>query len=108
MMASAQLGTLGFPLVAPRVVPTILDYRLEPRFVCKGKVRLDLKGGAVGLKGELIDVSAHGFRVSFAHPAPATGTEMEFSHQFFEGRAQVMWTLQAEGHFEAGCKVLRD
>jgi hypothetical protein len=108
MMASAQFGTVSFPLVAPRVVPTILDYRLEPRFVCRGVVRMDLKGGAAGITGELIDVSANGFRVSLTCPGPETGTEMEFSHQFFAGRARVMWTLQAEGRFEAGCVVLRD
>jgi hypothetical protein len=107
MMTSAQVGTRDFPLAAPLVEPAILDYRLEPRFTIRGQVRMNLQGAA-GFKGQLMDVSEHGFRVSFVHPAPATGTEMGFSHQFFEGRARVMWTLQTKDHFEAGCMVLRD
>src|ERR1019366_4931974 len=97
----SRIGTLGFPLLEPRVGQTVLDQRMKPQFACRGQARLDLQGGAVELKGDLIDVSTHGFRVSFAHPAPATGTEMEFSHQFFRGRARVMWTRQAEGHMES-------
>ena len=106
-MVGAQLA-LGYPVLDPRGAQANLDKRTEPRFVCRGKVRLNLRSGGAELKGELVDMSANGFRVSFTHPAPATGTEVEFNHQFFHGRARIMWTLEAEDRFEAGCMVLRD
>ena len=71
-------------------------------------MRLSFRSDGAGLMGELIDMSANGFRVAFGYPAPATGTEVEFSHQFFHGRARVMWTLENGDQFEAGCMVLRD
>lgn len=107
-MVGAQIGTLGYPLLNPIGGQVVLDHRAESRFVCTGRVSLDLQGGVATLRGELLDVSANGFRVSFSDFVPATGTELEFSHQFFQGRARVMWTLQDENHFEAGCMVLRD
>jgi|HubBroStandDraft_6_1064221.scaffolds.fasta_scaffold370612_3 hypothetical protein len=107
-MVGAQLSALGYPVLDPRGAQENLDKRTEPRFVCRGKVLLNLRSGGAELKGELIDMSANGFRVAFTHPAPATGTEVEFNHQFFHGRARIMWTLEEEHRFEAGCVVLRD
>jgi hypothetical protein len=107
-MVGSQLSTLGYPVLDPCGAQAILDKRTEPRFVCRGQVRLSFRSGGAGLKGELIDMSANGFRVAFTHPAPATGTEVEFNHQFFHGRARVVWSLEAEDRFEAGCMVLRD
>ena len=108
MAATAQFKTHGYPVLEPVLSKAASDLRTEARFVCRGNVRLALMGGTAGLKGELLDVSAHGFRVSFDHPGLEVGTDVRFSHQFFHGRARVMWTLQTDERFEAGCMVLRD
>jgi hypothetical protein len=106
IMVAAQLSELGFPLLDPCAGRAKEDNRTEPCFICRGQVRLAFQGG-VGLAGELLDMSANGFRASFVHPAPAAGSEVEFSHRFFHGRALVVWMLEAGGRFEAGCLVLR-
>jgi hypothetical protein len=108
MMATAQPNTLGFPVLEPILTQAALDLRAESRFVCRGIVRLELPAGTAKLRGELLDVSAHGFRVSLDQPGLVNGTEVRFSHQFFHGRAKVVWTLQSNERYEAGCMVLRD
>ena len=108
MMATAQFKTTSFPVLEPVVSKAASDLRTEARFVCRGHVRLELLGGTARVKGELLDVSAHGFRVACDHAGLEVGTDVRFSHQFFHGRARVMWTLQTDERFEAGCMVLRD
>jgi hypothetical protein len=106
--SASQLNFLGVPLLDPRSEASSRDRRMDLRVVCKGKIRIVQPSWAVPFRGELIDISANGFRVSFAHPAPAAGSEVEFKHRFFRGRAQLMWIVRKENHFEAGCRVLRD
>lgn len=108
MMATAPPNKYGSPIHELLVSQAARDLRAEPRFVCRGEVRIELPGGTAKLIGELLDVSAHGFRVSFDHEALETGTEVRYNHQFFHGRAKVVWTLQAGDRYEAGCMVLRD
>ena len=107
-VAGAQLNILGSPLRDPLRSTSTRDQRREQRSVCAGPVRIELRGGPAPFEGELLDISANGFRMSFTYPAPETGTEVEFSHEFFRGRARIIWTLQQGSHFEAGCMVLRD
>jgi hypothetical protein len=86
------------------------DNRMEPRVPCRGKIRFTQQNGAVVFRGQLVDISANGFRVSFANAkkVPAAGTEVEFKHAFFRGRARLIWILRKENDYEAGCRVLRD
>lgn len=98
--------SLPFALLNPRREESIRDRRMYPRVACKGKIDFVLQGWA--FRGELIDISANGFRVSFAHYAPPAGAVVEFRHSFFGGRAQLVWSLRKENHYEAGWRVLRD
>jgi hypothetical protein len=103
----AQFNFLDVPLPDPRREAPIADQRMDSRVPCKGKIRITQQNGAVAFRGELIDISANGFRVAFVHRAPAAvGAEVEFKHRFFRGRARLMWISRKENHYEAGCKVL--
>ena len=102
-----RVNFLGVPLLDPGRKDSSRDHRADARFVCKGTVILRQQGVGA-LEGRLLDISANGFRVSFTHPAPTAGTEVEFNHQFFHGRAQFMWIVQRDNCYEAGCMVLRD
>jgi hypothetical protein len=108
IMVGSPPGKIGFQLLDPPVRGPFLDQRAETRFLCRGQVQLILPDAGGEMCGELVDISAHGFRVSLTQAAPENGTELEFSHQFFHGRARLMWTLQVEGRYEAGFMVLRD
>jgi hypothetical protein len=87
----------------------VLELRREVRYVCEGDVRLTPEachGASIG--GELLDVSASGFRAAFRQPLPPVGAEVEFAHQFFRGLARIVWIRLVDGRHEAGCMVLRD
>lgn len=87
----------------------ILDHRREPRFVCRGDVDIVVDGPAEQrLRAELADISNHGFRILYIGDLLSSGTEFTFRHQFFQGRARIMWSHRAEDHNEGGCLVLRD
>jgi hypothetical protein len=105
---AAEFNFPGVPLPDPRRELSIGDRRRDLRVLCRGRILLDQQTGISPLRGELIDISSNGFRVSFAHPVPAVGAEVEFKHRFFRGRARFVWILRKGDHYEAGCKVLRD
>ena len=107
MNAEPNSRVLSVPLLERRISQRPEDQRAASRFVCRGHVQIDMPGDR-GFQGDLLDVSAHGFRVKLAGPCPAIGTEMRFSHQFFQGRARVMWANQIDRHCEAGCMIIRD
>ena len=90
-----------------RMVQRHEDQRAAPRFVCTGNVQMDLPGGGA-LRGVLMDVSSDGFRLQLGDSCPAIGTDVKFSHQFFQGRARMVWAKPVDLHFEAGFTVLRD
>jgi hypothetical protein len=108
LQSSSEFHFPGVPLADLRGEESIPDRRTEPRVPCQGKIRLTQQNGAAVFRGQLIDISANGFRVSFANEAPAAGSEVAFKHAFFRGRARLMWILRKENHYEAGCRVLRD
>jgi hypothetical protein len=101
---------LAAELLAPsgRLAFSIVDHRKEPRFVCRGDVRISVADpSAKDLKAELLDISNHGFRASYAGEMLSPGTEVAFHHRFFQGRARVMWSRHLPDHNESGCMVLR-
>jgi hypothetical protein len=104
----SDFSFLGVPPLESRKEESIRDRRMDPRVACKGKIRFVQPSWARGFRGELLDVSKNGFRVSFAHSAPPAGAIVEFRHRFFRGRAQLMWKIRKDNHYEAGCRVLRD
>jgi hypothetical protein len=104
----ARFNFPGVPLPDARMELSIGDRRRDLRVLCRGKIRLDPQTGLPPLPGELIDISANGFRVAFVDRVPAIGGEVEFKHRFFRGRARFVWILRKGDHYEAGCRVLRN
>ena len=86
----------------------IVDHRREPRFVCRGDVRITVESPRREVDGDLVDISNHGFRTSYLGEALKCGTEIYFSHRFFRGRAKVMWSREEDDHNESGFMVVRD
>jgi hypothetical protein len=84
--------------------------RRERRVACRGNVQITLEsacrsnGKLVG--GELMDVSAHGFRVRHQGLKLRPGTVVRFEHPFLVGRARVAWTSMLAGRPQSGFQVL--
>ena len=96
----APTGRLAFP---------ILDHRSEPRFVCRGRIEITLDSqDQRRLAAELLDISNHGFRIMYHGELLSSGTEFSFRHQFFQGRARLMWSHWTVRQNEGGCLVIRD
>ena len=85
-----------------------LEKRTEPRFAAAGSVSLDTDepGFPPTLDGELVDVSASGFRARHSCPAFHTGLEVHFRHHLAQGRARVVWNRILGGAVETGFLVL--
>lgn len=86
---------------------SITESRWESRTLCEGRVRFFLEGRYAACLGDLVDVSNNGFRASHTEPSLNPGTEVEFVHMLFRGRARVMWSRLAEGQMESGFLIVR-
>jgi hypothetical protein len=87
---------------------TYLEKRCEPRVPAQGEVilNLDLPGVPREILGELLDVSARGFRAGHQCTVLSTGQDLTFQHAGARGRARVMWNRIAEGKVESGFMLL--
>jgi len=83
------------------------ERRREPRWSKSGPVNLLLEDGAT-VVGELLDVSAGGFRAQHAEQALCSGQELGFEHATAKGRARVMWNRIAEGYVESGFLLIHE
>ncbi|MCW5979244.1 MAG: PilZ domain-containing protein [Bryobacteraceae bacterium] len=103
-----MMHAVELPAPAGQLAFSIVDHRKEPRFVCQGDVRITaFEPGSRHFGGELLDISNHGFRVSYNAEMLPSGAEVSFAHRFFRGRARVMWSRHLPDHNESGCMVLR-
>ena len=87
---------------------SVTESRRESRTFCEGRVRFFLEGRYAACLGDLVDVSNNGFRASHTEPAMNPGTEVDFVHTFFRGRARVMWSRLADGQMESGFLIVRE
>jgi hypothetical protein len=108
-MATTRTQSRSVPAPTGRLAFPILDHRAEPRFFCRGQVEITLESpDHKRLAAELTDISNHGFRIIYSGELLSSGTEFSFRHQFFQGRARLMWSHRAEKYNEGGCLVIRD
>ena len=85
------------------------EQRREPRVLCHGEVRLTYNDGAVReIVGKMLDVSFSGFRAAHGDMTLQKGTEVEFIHPIFRGKARVAWSRSVYERVESGFSVLRD
>lgn len=79
------------------------ENRKEPRRAANGTVRVWIEGpGRTEIQGQLMDVSASGFRMSHDFAALESGQVVEFSHFENTGRARVVWNRISGQHVETG------
>jgi hypothetical protein len=88
------------------MVPT-MEGRREVRSVCQGDVRLYADQPEVALVAQMLDVSNNGFRAQHRYRELTPGREVRFEHQFFVGKARVVWTQEIAGKVQSGFQVLR-
>jgi hypothetical protein len=83
------------------------DRRAAPRLAADGEVRL-FPGGATGkaVVGQLVDVSATGFRCRHDCLALASGDAVPFEFAGVEGVARVVWMRILGGSAETGLVIV--
>jgi len=77
----------------------------EPRTPSQGDVVLRLYNPDEILRGELVDISPHGFRVRH-QSGFAVGREVLLSHEGRQVRARAMWSRETAGWVETGFYIL--
>ncbi len=87
---------------------SIAENRAESRTLCQGRVRFFLEGRYAASLGDLKDVSNNGFRAAHTEPSLNPGTEVDFVHTLFRGKARVMWSRLADGLMESGFLIIRE
>ena len=84
-----------------------VERRKEPRTAASGEIELTIdEPKPLRFQGQLMDVSARGFQVSYFSDALRPGQEVTFSHAGGSGRARVMWTRVIPGWVSSGFFVL--
>ena len=79
------------------------ENRKEPRRSANGQVRVWVEEPQrLEIQGQLVDVSASGFRMSHDFAALETGQIVEFSHFENAGRARVVWNRISGQQVETG------
>lgn len=83
-----------------------IERRQAPRETANGPVRLEL-GPPLRrvIEGQLVDVSATGFRVDHSDAGLASGDRVHYSHERGSGQAQVVWTRIVGGKISSGFLV---
>lgn len=82
-----------------------LERRREGRYPGAGEVRLWANDPAQEVRGNLLDISAGGFRASHGYSGLSVGTEVRFRHAAAEGRARVIWNRILPEGVETGFLV---
>jgi hypothetical protein len=82
------------------------ERRRHPRQCAAGEVQVRSEGGALEIRGRLVDASAYGFRVAHEGAPPDAGREMRFEYRGAAGRARVVWNRVVGREVETGFVVL--
>ncbi len=84
-----------------------VEHRREPRRAASGGVRVWFENPQhFEIKGNLVDISAHGFRMSHRCTSLQAGQTVEFAHVEAAGRARVVWNRILDVGVETGFLVL--
>lgn len=88
---------------------SVVDARREPRFVLLGAVSITVQNPLRRtIQGQLCDVSNHGFRAAYSGDLLSSGSEVQFDHQVFRGKARVVWSRHVPEGNQSGFYILRD
>jgi len=83
------------------------DRRSEPRRAVLGEIRLRQNGiMAAAFMGNLLDLSAHGFRIRHSRLTLASGDRVEFEFQGRSGMARAVWNRIVDCEAETGFQVI--
>ncbi len=81
----------------------MMDQRKEPRHPAEGAVRVWFADPQpFEIQGQLLDVSASGFRMAHECSTLQAGQVVEFAREQTAGRARVMWNRIVNAHVETG------
>ena len=84
------------------------EKRREIRQPAEGPVLVNFSNPQpMEILGELVDVSASGFRMSHANQSLHSGQLVGFSHSYAFGTARVMWNRIMDQRVETGFLVVR-
>jgi hypothetical protein len=87
--------------------PTASEKRREERREASGVVHVRFSDPRnVEIEGQLMDVSARGFRMAHGWTSLEAGQLVEFSHVEAAGQARVMWNRILAERVESGFLVL--
>ncbi len=83
------------------------ERRREPRWAASGEVWLWPEGSeGLEIRGRLVDLSAHGFRVAHTCRTLKTGARVRFRHAGGQGVACVVWNRIVVEGVESGFLLL--
>ncbi len=83
------------------------EKRREPRQPAQGPVWIHFENPqSIEIQGQLVDVSASGFRMSHGYPSLGAGQTVEFSHPSAKGVARVMWNRILDRTVESGFLIV--
>jgi hypothetical protein len=83
------------------------EKRREPRQPGQGPVWIHFDNPqSIEIQGQLVDVSASGFRMSHGYSSLEAGQTVDFSHAGAKGVARVMWNRILDRTVETGFLVV--
>ena len=96
-----------YPCTAPDSPSTCTaDRRLEPRYAQRGPVQFEVMSCFAGYyRGELVEISAHGMRITHECFPLERGMRIRFCHALGAGVARVIWNRRSEQGVESGLQV---
>lgn len=80
------------------------ELRKEPRQQAKGSVTIQTSRAEI--QGQLVDVSASGFRMAHGDASLEPGQVLQFSHREAAGQARVIWNRIMSGRVETGFLIV--
>ena len=85
----------------------IREKRQETRRPAEGPVLVSFSDPQrTDILGELVDMSASGFRMGHANQSLQSGQLVEFSHSVARGVARVMWNRIMDQRVETGFRIV--
>ena len=89
------------------MMETASDRRKQRRSLASGVVNITLAADTgLSFEGELLDISAGGFRIAHTQPGLERGSEVLFRHPRAKGRARVVWNRILADQSETGFLIL--
>jgi len=83
------------------------ERRRTRRSLAGGVVEITTDSGSpFSFEGELLDLSAGGFRIAHTQPGLEHGAEVRFQHPDAKGKARVVWNRLHAGRAESGFLVI--